>query len=263
MIRSRNWRPSRPPTLACASSASAATSARPPPLPPASLTPAAGSSSPPTATCRTTRATSQAWSQLADGDGYDIVCGWRKDRKDTFVTRRIPSMVANWLISKATGVPLHDYGCSLKVFRAEVVKPLRLYGEMHRFLPAIASEQGVRIAEVVVNHRARRAGTHEVRAVAHHPRGPRSGDGQVPAQLLDPAAADLRPARPGLGRPGRAGHGLPGLACGWSIIRRSPIGRCCCSACCWFHRRATADLRSARRTAWRAPTTSRRTSRPT
>ncbi|MGE0362164.1 MAG: glycosyltransferase family 2 protein [Vicinamibacterales bacterium] len=97
--------------------------------------------------------------RMADDDGYDIVCGWRKDRKDTFVTRRVPSMIANWLISKATGVALHDYGCSLKVFRSEIVKPLRLYGEMHRFLPAIASEQGVRIAEVVVNHRARRAGT--------------------------------------------------------------------------------------------------------
>lgn len=97
--------------------------------------------------------------QLSDRDDLDIVCGWRKDRKDTFVTRRIPSMAANWIISKATGVALHDYGCSLKVFRAEVVKSLRLYGEMHRFLPAIASEQGVRIAEVVVNHRARHAGT--------------------------------------------------------------------------------------------------------
>lgn len=90
--------------------------------------------------------------------GHDIVCGWRKDRKDTFITRRIPSMIANRLISWATGVSLHDYGCSLKVFRAEVVKPLRLYGEMHRFLPAIASEIGVSIDEVVVNHRARRAG---------------------------------------------------------------------------------------------------------
>jgi glycosyltransferase involved in cell wall biosynthesis len=92
-------------------------------------------------------------------EGYDIVCGWRKDRKDTFVTRRMPSMIANKLISWSTGVDLHDYGCSLKVFRAEVVKPLRLYGEMHRFLPAIASQIGVRIKEVVVNHRARTAGT--------------------------------------------------------------------------------------------------------
>lgn len=90
--------------------------------------------------------------------GNDIVCGWRKDRKDTFITRRLPSVMANKLISVATGVPLHDYGCSLKVFRAEVIKPLRLYGEMHRFLPAIASQIGVKIAEVVVNHRPRRAG---------------------------------------------------------------------------------------------------------
>jgi len=90
--------------------------------------------------------------------GNDIVCGWRKDRKDTFVNRRLPSMLANKLISWATGVPLHDFGCSLKVFRAEVVKPMRLYGEMHRFMPAIASQMGVKIAEMVVNHRPRQAG---------------------------------------------------------------------------------------------------------
>jgi glycosyltransferase involved in cell wall biosynthesis len=91
-------------------------------------------------------------------DGADIVCGWRKDRKDKWLTRRVPSMLANWLISKATGVTLHDYGCSLKAFRAEVVKPLRLYGEMHRFIPAIASEVGVKIAEQVVDHRPRQFG---------------------------------------------------------------------------------------------------------
>src|SRR6476660_2734708 len=90
-----------------------------------------------------------------ESEDLDIVCGWRKDRKDTFISRRLPSMVANRLSSWATGVRLHDYGCSLKVFRAEVVKPLRLYGEMHRFLPALASEMGVRIAEMPVNHRAR------------------------------------------------------------------------------------------------------------
>jgi glycosyltransferase involved in cell wall biosynthesis len=90
--------------------------------------------------------------------GFDIVCGWRKDRKDAFLSRTLPSTIANWLISTATGVRLHDYGCSLKVFRAEVVKSLKLYGEMHRFLPAIASEQGVLIDEVVVQHRARRHG---------------------------------------------------------------------------------------------------------
>jgi glycosyltransferase involved in cell wall biosynthesis len=99
--------------------------------------------------------------QMADKlerEGLDIVCGWRRDRKDKMVTRRVPSIVANQLISWATGVKLHDYGCSLKVFRSEVVKPLRLYGEMHRFLPAIASQFGVRIAELEVNHRARTAG---------------------------------------------------------------------------------------------------------
>jgi len=90
--------------------------------------------------------------------GADLVCGWRKDRKDPFLNRRLPSMLANQLISWATGVRLHDYGCSLKVFRAEVVRSMRLYGEMHRFLPAIASEFGVRIDEQVVNHRARKAG---------------------------------------------------------------------------------------------------------
>lgn len=91
-------------------------------------------------------------------DGVDIVCGWRKARKDPLFSRRVPSMIANWLISVTTGVALHDYGCSLKVFRSEVIKPLRLYGEMHRFLPAIASEQGVTIREMVVHHRARRSG---------------------------------------------------------------------------------------------------------
>lgn len=90
--------------------------------------------------------------------GADIVCGWRKERQDAFLSRRLPSKIANRLISWATGVRLNDYGCSLKVFRAEVVKPLRLRGEMHRFLPALASEMGVSIVEMPVNHRPRRHG---------------------------------------------------------------------------------------------------------
>ena len=90
--------------------------------------------------------------------GYDIVCGWRQDRKDAFVSRRLPSTLANALISTVTGVHLHDYGCSLKIFRAEIVKDMKLYGEMHRFLPAIASEQTSSIGEMVVNHRARKYG---------------------------------------------------------------------------------------------------------
>ena len=93
--------------------------------------------------------------QTLEQQGLDIVCGWRKERKDPFLNRRLPSMIANAVISRATGVKLHDYGCSLKVFRAEVVKQMKLYGEMHRFLPAIAAEFGVEIGEKVVNHRAR------------------------------------------------------------------------------------------------------------
>ncbi len=90
--------------------------------------------------------------------GYDIVSGWRKYRKDPFLTRRLPSMVANWLISKVTGLRLHDFGCTLKAYRSEVVKNINLYGEMHRFIPAVASLYGVSVREVVVNHRPRVAG---------------------------------------------------------------------------------------------------------
>jgi glycosyltransferase involved in cell wall biosynthesis len=96
--------------------------------------------------------------ERAERTGADIVAGWRKQRKDPFFSRRLPSTIANWIISHATGVHLHDYGCSLKVFRSEVVKPMKLYGEMHRFLPAIASEFGVALEEQVVNHRPRAHG---------------------------------------------------------------------------------------------------------
>lgn len=91
-------------------------------------------------------------------EGYDIVSGWRKQRKDKFFSRRLPSMIANWLISFITRVKLHDYGCTLKAFRKEIIKNIKLYGELHRFIPAIASQMGVSIAEVQVNHRARRFG---------------------------------------------------------------------------------------------------------
>jgi glycosyltransferase involved in cell wall biosynthesis len=91
-------------------------------------------------------------------EGYDIVSGWRTNRKENFVKRRLPSMIANGLISRTTGVHLHDYGCTLKVYAADVVKNVRLYGELHRFIPALASEIGVIVAEVPVNDRARIAG---------------------------------------------------------------------------------------------------------
>jgi glycosyltransferase involved in cell wall biosynthesis len=90
--------------------------------------------------------------------GFDVVSGWRARRQDPFLNRRLPSIIANRLISWATGVRLHDYGCSLKIYRAEVVKNIDLYGELHRFIPAIASWQGVAVAEMPVNHEARKYG---------------------------------------------------------------------------------------------------------
>lgn len=91
-------------------------------------------------------------------EGYDIVSGWRAARKDKYLTRRLPSHCANWLISFITRVKLHDYGCTLKAFRREVIENINLYGELHRFIPAIASTIGVTIAEIKVNHRPRRFG---------------------------------------------------------------------------------------------------------
>lgn len=89
---------------------------------------------------------------------HDIVCGWRRDRKDNSLTRLLPSLIANRLLAIVSGIRLHDTGCSLKVFRAEVVKPLKLTPGMHRYLPALASQLGNRVAEVAVNHRPRRYG---------------------------------------------------------------------------------------------------------
>jgi len=94
---------------------------------------------------------------MEEGD-YDIVSGWRHERKEPFVTRRVPSIVANHLISRSTGVRLHDYGCSLKAYRAEVVKNVHLYGELHRFIPALAGWMGVRVKELPVNDRPRTYG---------------------------------------------------------------------------------------------------------
>jgi glycosyltransferase involved in cell wall biosynthesis len=89
---------------------------------------------------------------------FDVVSGWRKHRQDKFLSRRLPSMLANWLISQVTGVRLHDYGCTLKAYRREVIEHLRLYGEMHRFIPAIASWMGITLTEVETHHRPRRFG---------------------------------------------------------------------------------------------------------
>ena len=91
-------------------------------------------------------------------EDYDLVCGWRKERQDKFLTRRVPSIIANWIIGKVTGVPIHDNGCSLKAYRASVIKEVPLYGEMHRFIPAMSTVAGARIAEMVVTHHPRRFG---------------------------------------------------------------------------------------------------------
>ncbi|MEM9113231.1 MAG: glycosyltransferase family 2 protein [Myxococcota bacterium] len=91
-------------------------------------------------------------------EGYDVVSGWRRDRKDTFLSRRLPSQIANGIISWVSGVHLHDYGCTLKAYRREVLEPVELYGEMHRFIPIYASWSGAKVTEVVVNHRPRKYG---------------------------------------------------------------------------------------------------------
>jgi len=91
-------------------------------------------------------------------EGFDVVSGWRKKRHDNAITRLIPSRIANWLIARITGVKLHDFGCTLKVYRREVLAEIKLYGEMHRFIPALASWSGAKIAEMAVNHRPRTAG---------------------------------------------------------------------------------------------------------
>jgi len=91
-------------------------------------------------------------------EGYDLVSGWRKSRKDNALTRNFPSMIANWIISRVTGVHLHDYGCTLKAYRRDVLEGFRLYGEMHRFIPVYASSVGAKIAEMQVNHYPRKFG---------------------------------------------------------------------------------------------------------
>jgi glycosyltransferase involved in cell wall biosynthesis len=91
-------------------------------------------------------------------EGYDVVSGWRKDRKDRWLTRRLPSMLANRLVSRIAGVTLHDYGCSLKAYRRDALTDVKLYGEMHRFIPIYAAWAGARVAEIPVTHHARQAG---------------------------------------------------------------------------------------------------------
>ena len=90
--------------------------------------------------------------------GFDVVSGWRRDRRDTLLTRKVPSRIANRLVAQISGVPLHDFGCTMKAYRRRVLEGVRLYGEMHRFIPIFASWQGAKVTELVVHHRARTAG---------------------------------------------------------------------------------------------------------
>jgi glycosyltransferase involved in cell wall biosynthesis len=106
---------------------------------------------------------------MEEGD-YDMVSGWRQNRREPFLTRKLPSMVANWLIASASDVHLHDRGCSLKVLRRDLVKQIHLYGELHRFIPEIASLIGIRVAEVPVNDRPRKAGRSKYGALSRTPR---------------------------------------------------------------------------------------------
>jgi hypothetical protein len=91
-------------------------------------------------------------------EGYDLVHGWRKQRQDAFLNRRLPSLIANWIISKTTRFPIHDLGCTLKAIRREIAQDLELYGEMHRFIPILAHWRGAHCVEVVTNHHPRRFG---------------------------------------------------------------------------------------------------------
>jgi glycosyltransferase involved in cell wall biosynthesis len=106
---------------------------------------------------------------MEEGD-YDLVNGWRQNRKEPFLTRKLPSMIANWLIANASDIHLHDRGCSLKALRRDLVKQIHLYGELHRFIPEVASLIGVRIAEVPVSDRPRRAGKSKYGALSRTPR---------------------------------------------------------------------------------------------
>ena len=142
-------------------------------------------------------------------EGYDIASGWRKHRVDNAIMRKIPSRIANWLMAKASGVDLRDFGTTFKAYRAEVLKDVNLYGELHRFIPALASFYGARVDRGAHPQRAARVGRFALRHRPHLPRDVRHPHHQVPAQILHPADALLRHARPGRHRLRRRHHGLP------------------------------------------------------
>jgi glycosyltransferase involved in cell wall biosynthesis len=135
----------------------------------------------------------QLISKLADG--YDLVNGWRKDRQDAFISRRLPSLIANRLIGMATGVKLHDYGCSLKAYTGDLAKNLLLYGELHRFIPVLARFYGARIGEVVVTHHPRTMGKSKYGIGRTFPRDPGPDSDAFLSAIRHPAASAFRPQR--------------------------------------------------------------------
>ena len=134
-------------------------------------------------------------------EGFDVVSGWRVAREDNALTRRLPSVVANWLISALLHVPLHDYGCTLKAYRREVLEDVRLYGEMHRFIPIYAAWEGARVTEIAGQPPPAPVRQIEIRDRPHRPRPARSADRLLYRPGLRPADPVLRQARPRLSRP--------------------------------------------------------------
>ena len=125
-------------------------------------------------------------------EGYDVVSGWRKERIDNFVMRRIPSRCANWLMAKLSGVDIHDFGTTFKAYRREVIHNIPLYGEMHRFIPALASWYGASICEIPIKNVNRERGKIALRDFPHHPRFLRPADHSFSAEVHDAAAALFR-----------------------------------------------------------------------
>ena len=138
-------------------------------------------------------------------EGFDVVSGWRKEREDRALSRKLPSMIANRLISQLLGVPLHDYGCTLKAYRREVIEDVRLYGEMHRFIPIYATWEGARVTELPVRHHARQVRPFEIRARPYRPRAARSADALFHRSRLRSAYSVFRQDRDDVFRPS-VGH---------------------------------------------------------
>ncbi len=165
-------------------------------------------------------------------EGYDIVSGWRKDRQDRFLDRRLPSMIANRLISNVTDVRLHDYGCSLKAYRRDVLQHVRLYGELHRFIPALASQVGGTVTEVPVNHRARQYGRSKY-GISRAVRGAGPDYGLVSGRLFGRADPCVWHVGPDFGGGRLRDRPLSHLSqTGPGAEHRR--GRCCNWLCCWW-----------------------------